>query len=80
MDPIIFPIDSPVAPDAAASTFIKNSGAEVPIAIIVKPTTKGDIPNFTETDPAPSTKISADLIINQRENTMIITRGNIEIF
>ena len=53
--PKIFPIAISVAPLNAEKIFTVNSGADVPKATMVKPTTISEIPNFFAIADAPST-------------------------
>jgi hypothetical protein len=73
----MLPMDKSVAPEIAAETFTNNSGADVPIAIIVSPTTKAEIPNFLDIEDAPSTKKSALFIKTNSENIIINIKKNI---
>lgn len=61
-DPMTFHSASSVCHLKPESTFTNNSGAEVPKATIVRPITKGEIPNFFARWEAHTTKISAPLI------------------
>ena len=59
LDPITFPTAIPGLPSNADCTLTSNSGALVPNATTVKPTTKGDIPKRTASDELPFTRKSA---------------------
>ena len=58
MDPTTFPIEISGEPSKAALKLTNNSGAEVPKATTVIPTTKGVILNFKAIEVAPLTRIS----------------------
>ncbi len=60
--PTILPKARSAVPLKAPKRFTTSSGAEVPKATTVRPTTKGEIPNLTETEEAPLTSKSAPKI------------------
>lgn len=55
LDPITLPITKSTSPFRTALTEVTNSGREVPIETIVKPTNVSDIPNAKASDLALST-------------------------
>lgn len=61
-DQITFHSANSVCPLKADKIFTNNSGALVPKATIVKPMTRGEIPNFFASEEAPDTRISAHFI------------------
>lgn len=73
--PITFPITSSALPFKAENIFTASSGAEVPNATTVKPTTREGIPYFRARDEAHDTNISAHLIRNgnHRRNKIYVS-------
>ena len=59
LEPTTLPTARPVCPLNAEPTLTASSGALVPNATTVRPTTMGDRPNRTATRPAPLTNTSA---------------------
>jgi hypothetical protein len=66
--PTILPIAKSVCHCKAALILMNNSGAEVPIATIVRPVSKGDTHSFLAIPLAQSTKKSAHLISKASQN------------
>ena len=67
--PIILPSTMSPLPSKAAMILTTASGALVPKATIVRPTTIGDTFSFSAIEEAPSTKKSAPLINNKNPIT-----------